>query len=611
MTYFLVATLDAKTSKCSPTDDGTGARFDTLLKIFPCARSSSSFFSNSLPRDGTTKNLIIHLGGTWQDPWERIVYTYDLYVGRKQHKFDNVDGDRLSLICLTEYIINALRTLNRDTPLEHDEQEYDLSSNNLIDDDTSKDDTSEDDISGDYMTRDDTSGHTIFNIESKENSEDSDSEYNEWLTGSGHQTKDIGVDNTNEVVDWTRLAELCPYNLDAEEGYYNTYSSLEDDGTPTQNAWTICRERIVGSYDEGYIIMLELTVQVLLENPGSILTCSIDLMTNEWTGTCITYKGSMEGLLNGYRPQLGLDGCFLKGKYGGVCFSTIGMDGNNGLFPIAVFFCRSEFCLLIPMRHPWIEYCSEYHTVAKYVSTYNLPIHAIDDPSEWGQGYTVLPPTLVRGPSRTKKKRIKDQDEVLGNYRRCGKCGVLGHMKKTCKGPSAQPSGTSTRQRNRLDTNSCRVEHRRNVGASSQIPVVRGRERGNSSRGGRGSANSNNESRTSTNIGRGNGKKMGRATATRVRGTAAKTGINATANTGRGTTSNTGRGAASNIGRGAASNIGKGAVTNNGRAPFQPPRPDPYIATQSSQTTSVTNPYKKAYQTPTRNWKPLSLTFLW
>ncbi|KAF6150759.1 hypothetical protein GIB67_020842 [Kingdonia uniflora] len=234
-------------------------------------------------------------------------------------------------------------------------------------------------------------------------------------------------------------------------------------------------------------------------------------------------------------------------------------------------------------------------------------------------GYTVLPPPLVRGPGRPKKQRIKNQDEVLGNCGRCGKCGALGHMKKTCKGSSAQPSGTSTRQRNRLDTNSNRTEHRRNVGAPPQTPIVRGRGRSNSARGGRGRVNLNNESGTCTNTGRGNGKNMGRATATRGRSTAAKTGNNAAANTGRGATSNTGRGATLNIGRGAASNIGRrtasnigrGAVSNNGRAPFQPPRPATYVATQSSQTTSVTNHYKKAYQTPTRNWKPQSLTILW
>ncbi|KAF6164063.1 hypothetical protein GIB67_017647 [Kingdonia uniflora] len=75
---------------------------------------------------------------------------------------------------------------------KHDEQEYDLSSYDLIDDDTS-----EDDISGDYMSGDDTSGHTIFNIDSEENSEDSDSEYNEWLVhGYTGEQSDVEFDET-------------------------------------------------------------------------------------------------------------------------------------------------------------------------------------------------------------------------------------------------------------------------------------------------------------------------------------------------------------------------------------------------------------------------------
>ncbi|KAF6149210.1 hypothetical protein GIB67_026066 [Kingdonia uniflora] len=96
-----------------------------------------------------------HLDGSFYqlqtDSWERIGYTHDLYVGGKQHKFDNVDGDRLSLICLIEYVFNALSTLNKDTPPE------------LIDDDTSEDDTFGDDTS------------------TGENSGDSDSVYNEWV----------------------------------------------------------------------------------------------------------------------------------------------------------------------------------------------------------------------------------------------------------------------------------------------------------------------------------------------------------------------------------------------------------------------------------------------
>ncbi|KAF6134413.1 hypothetical protein GIB67_038152 [Kingdonia uniflora] len=43
------------------------------------------------------------------------------------------------------------------------------------------------------------------------------------------------------------------------------------------------------------------------------------------------------------RPVVGLDGCFLKGKYGRVCLSAIGLDGNNGLFSLGVYFCRQMY----------------------------------------------------------------------------------------------------------------------------------------------------------------------------------------------------------------------------------------------------------------------------
>ncbi|KAF6137531.1 hypothetical protein GIB67_031810 [Kingdonia uniflora] len=80
------------------------------------------------------------------------------------------------------------------------------------------------------------------------------------------------------------------------------------------------------------------------------------------------------------------------------------------------------------------------------------------------------------------------------------------------------------------------------------IDIVR---RGNSARSGRGRENSNTESGTAVNFGRGNGRNMGRATtSTRGKCIADKTGKSAITNTERGTTSNNGRGNGTNIGRG-------------------------------------------------------------
>ena len=56
----------------------------------------------------------------------------------------------------------------------------------------------------------------------------------------------------------------------------------------------------------------------------------------------VAFKASLDGFINGCRPVIGLDGCFLKGKYGGVVLSAVALDGNNGLFPVAICIANGE-----------------------------------------------------------------------------------------------------------------------------------------------------------------------------------------------------------------------------------------------------------------------------
>lgn len=44
----------------------------------------------------------------------------------------------------------------------------------------------------------------------------------------------------------------------------------------------------------------------------------------------------------GCRPFIGVDGCHLKGKYGGVLLSAIATDANFGIFPLAFAIVESE-----------------------------------------------------------------------------------------------------------------------------------------------------------------------------------------------------------------------------------------------------------------------------
>ncbi|KAF6169633.1 hypothetical protein GIB67_004025 [Kingdonia uniflora] len=179
------------------------------------------------------------------------------------------------------------------------------------------------------------------------------------------------------------------------------------------NAWTICMEKTVGSFDEGYFKMPSLTIELLTTNLGSIIGCSKDDATLQWTGTMVMFKASYDSWLRGCRPVLGLNGCFLKAKYGGVCLSIIRLDGNN-------------VCILVWLRKAsWKKYCSEYHWVSTYVKTYVSTIYSVADETIWVKPpMEFRPPSLLRPTGRPRKSRRKGEDELTnGSARRCGKCG--------------------------------------------------------------------------------------------------------------------------------------------------------------------------------------------
>ncbi|CAN1787049.1 hypothetical protein LINPERHAP1_LOCUS17473, partial [Linum perenne] len=49
----------------------------------------------------------------------------------------------------------------------------------------------------------------------------------------------------------------------------------------------------------------------------------------------VGFSSLFKGFLDGCRPILGFDGCFLKGELPGMLLSTVGKDGNNQMFPLA------------------------------------------------------------------------------------------------------------------------------------------------------------------------------------------------------------------------------------------------------------------------------------
>ncbi|KAF6158203.1 hypothetical protein GIB67_014997 [Kingdonia uniflora] len=166
------------------------------------------------------------------------------------------------------------------------------------------------------------------------------------------------------------------------------------------NTKTICVERITGCFDEGYSIMQELCRQVLLSNLGSIAKCGCDPHTKMWTGTCITFKASLDGFVSECTEKwttiLEMLAPFLTMHPSKLTFIS---DRHKGLVEsfsqILALPCVHALCVIMEMRMDWVGFCSEYHMVAVYRRSYKGSVLPISDSSLWEKTYK-RPPAVLR-----------------------------------------------------------------------------------------------------------------------------------------------------------------------------------------------------------------------
>ncbi|KAF6168594.1 hypothetical protein GIB67_005206, partial [Kingdonia uniflora] len=430
------------------------------------------------------------------------------------------------------------------------------------------------------------------------------------------------------------------------------------------NARQICMESIVGSYDQSYNELPSLCVEILKSNPGSIARTWRQDDILQWTGTLVAFRVYLNGFVKRCRPILGLDGYFLKGKYGEVCLSVLSLDANNGLFPIGVYMCitkcKDSWTNFLTKVEPYLSahpgklafisdrlkglidsvaeifphanhsYFSPYHFVASYVATYSGIIHPISDETHWGSPpYVVDPPPLQRGRGRPRKKRIRD-DEVNKVQKNMGNVVLLATIKKPAKQSDVTQVQT-TPIAGGVQSSGRASNAGRGRGRSASPPIAGGvqttpiaRGRGNSGR--------------ASNAGRG----RGRSASTPIAGGVQTTPI-AGGRGSSGRASNTGRGRgrsalipiigqvqtrsrrafnvggvqtrsrkSSNAGRGR----GRAMQTNHQRfvdewlsnsvpveAPQSQERPPLVIPPMPPRIDASTKPYKKAFKPPRQNWR--------
>ncbi|KAK8628568.1 hypothetical protein V6N13_009155 [Hibiscus sabdariffa] len=87
-----------------------------------------------------------------------------------------------------------------------------------------------------------------------------------------------------------------------------------------------------GNYSEQYSKIGSYVEEIRNTNPGSSVLCKLD--GGLFQRMYVSFKVCEVGLAH-CRPFISIDGCHLKGKFGGQLLSVVGVDANDCIFPIA------------------------------------------------------------------------------------------------------------------------------------------------------------------------------------------------------------------------------------------------------------------------------------
>ncbi|KAK9193218.1 hypothetical protein WN944_003915 [Citrus x changshan-huyou] len=106
------------------------------------------------------------------------------------------------------------------------------------------------------------------------------------------------------------------------------------------------RVLVYGDHSKGYEKLFQYAAAIHQADPGAI--CKVLCDAASYPEKClfqrffVAFPAQKNAFLNGCRPFIGIDGCHLKGKYGGVLLAAIATDANKGIVPLAVCVCEIE-----------------------------------------------------------------------------------------------------------------------------------------------------------------------------------------------------------------------------------------------------------------------------
>nr|KAJ0201562.1 hypothetical protein LSAT_V11C600322270 [Lactuca sativa] len=108
-------------------------------------------------------------------------------------------------------------------------------------------------------------------------------------------------------------------------------------------------ERIIsGDYQVQYVLLRNYVLELLNTNPGETVwidvhpETSLSITTRTFRRICVCLGALKLRFKVGFKDFLGLDGTFMKGPYPGQVLTVVGLDSNNGIYPITYEVVETE-----------------------------------------------------------------------------------------------------------------------------------------------------------------------------------------------------------------------------------------------------------------------------
>ena len=100
------------------------------------------------------------------------------------------------------------------------------------------------------------------------------------------------------------------------------------------------QKMIYGKHADQYKYVYDYCEALTQWNPGTCVKVHREGMRFQRMYVCL--DACKRGFLAGCRPIIVLDGCHLKGPFGGQLLCVVGKDGNNDMYPLAYAVCEVE-----------------------------------------------------------------------------------------------------------------------------------------------------------------------------------------------------------------------------------------------------------------------------